>query len=58
LAAARLIKSSGARLAEQSVRRHFGGMRYLLLFNLLFDLALDLGERLEVGFLLVFTRMM
>jgi len=43
---------------EQSVRRHFGGMRYLLLFNLLFDLALDLGERLEVGFLLSSTRMM
>ena len=49
-----LVESVGTRLAEQGIRRRFGGARRFLLLHFLFDLALHFGERLEMSVLLVF----
>ena len=48
------VETVGARLAQQRVGRDFGGVLRLFLFDFAFDLALHLGQRLDVSFLLVF----
>src|SRR5208282_609585 len=48
------VESGSTRLAEQSVRCRFGGVRRFLLLYLLFNLTLHLGESLEMSLLLVF----
>src|SRR5208282_3642669 len=48
------VKSGGTRLAQQGVRGRLRGARRFLLLHFLCDLALHLGQRLEMGVLLVF----
>ena len=50
----RLVESVSTRLAKESIRRRFGGARRFLLLHFLFNLALHLGEGLEMGCLFVF----
>src|ERR1019366_7092000 len=49
-----LVESVSTRLAEQGVRCRFGRARRFLLLHFLFDLALHLGQHLEMSLLLVF----